>query len=62
MRGYEADFVPEELVEFRYRERLGLTYWEFLEEPFDRFRINMEIINLEGKAAKEAAKKAKRNG
>ena len=50
------------IQDFRYRERLGLSYEEFLKEPFDVFMLNTEIMNVEASIEKAQMKAAKRKG
>jgi hypothetical protein len=45
------------LQDFRYRERFGLSYEDFLREPFDEFLVNLEIMSAESKLERALAKK-----
>jgi len=44
---------PKELLDFRYRERFGLTQQELLEEPQDIYNINLAIISKINEIASE---------
>jgi hypothetical protein len=43
----DSDSVPIELTEYLYRKAFNLSNADMENEPFDKFVINLEIMNLE---------------
>jgi len=39
--------LPDELIEYRYREKFHLSNAEMLEEPLEKFYVNLEIMDIE---------------
>jgi len=61
----DSDTVPMEIIEFFYRKEFNLSYKELLEEPMEKFQINLEIMRLRNLREKmemqEIEKKSRRN-
>lgn len=45
---------------FRYRERFNLSYEDFINEPYEDFLINSEIMSIEAELQERENKKAQR--
>lgn len=50
------------IQDFRYRSLFRLSYEEFLDEPFDVFAVNTEIMNIEASIEQGRIRAAKRKG
>jgi len=49
---------PSEYVEYKYREKFGLSSAEMQNEPLDKFLMNIEIMSLENQKKDEDIRKA----
>ena len=47
-------YAPQELADFVYREKFGLSYEQFMNEPHDVYQRNLTILELKLQALKEA--------
>jgi len=50
--------TPSELVAYRYREKFGLSYNDFVKEPLDVLLVNLKIMSLEAEYSEGEAKRA----
>lgn len=54
--------VPLSFAVYRYREKFHLSYEDVMNEPFDEFQTNLEIMKLEAKAQEARQKGANKEG
>ncbi len=52
----------EKIGNFRYRERFHLSYRQFMEEPYEEFVTNVEIMKVEGEIEKARMRSTERKG
>lgn len=54
--------APMELIEYRYREKFRLSNAEMMDEPLDKFFINLKIMSLEAEKQRAEERRMERDG